>query len=301
MWELDYKEIWVLKSWCFWTVVLEKTLESPLDCKEIESVHSEDQPWDFFGRNDAKAETPVLWPPHVKSWLIGKDSDAGRDWGQEEGDDRGWDGCMASLTQWTWVWVNSGFWWWTVRPHVLRFMGLQWVGTTEQMNWTELNWRTYHVLGIILKSFHIKCHFYFYEHHVLGISTPRFYRCVKWDSENLIDFPRFLQWQRNLNATQFESVQPPCLCICHILPSINVSFVNYFKYSKSAASAVLMEVLLFILYYQTKKEVFQVSFCHSKIFQVGKKKMYCLRASCYEPARANYTYLFPGPCLVASG
>ena len=69
----------------FWTVVLEKTLESPLDCKEIQPVHSEgDQPWDFFGRSDAKAETPVLWPPHAKSWLIGKDSDAGRDWGQEE-------------------------------------------------------------------------------------------------------------------------------------------------------------------------------------------------------------------------
>ena len=68
-----------------WTVVLEKTLESPLDCKEIQSVHSEgDQPWDFFGRNDAKAETPVLWPPHAKSRLIGKDSDAGRDWGQEK-------------------------------------------------------------------------------------------------------------------------------------------------------------------------------------------------------------------------
>ena len=71
--------------WCFWTVVLEKTLESPLDCKEIQLVHSEgDQPWDFFGRNDAKAETPVLWPPHEKSWLIGRDSDAGRDWEQEE-------------------------------------------------------------------------------------------------------------------------------------------------------------------------------------------------------------------------
>ena len=85
MWELDCEESWAPKNWCFWTVVLEKTLESPLDCEEIQPVHSEgDQPWDFFGRNDAKAETPVLWPPHVKSWLIGKDSDAGRDWGQEE-------------------------------------------------------------------------------------------------------------------------------------------------------------------------------------------------------------------------
>ena len=85
MWELDCEEGWVLKNWCFWTVVLEKTLESPLDCKEIQPVHSKgDQPWDFYGRNDAKAETPILWPPHAKSWFIGKDSDAGRDWGQEE-------------------------------------------------------------------------------------------------------------------------------------------------------------------------------------------------------------------------
>ena len=85
MWELDCEEGWTLKNWWFSTIVLEKTLESPLDRKEIQPVHSEgDQPWDFFGRNDAKAETPVLWPPHVKSWLFGKDSDAGRDWGQEE-------------------------------------------------------------------------------------------------------------------------------------------------------------------------------------------------------------------------
>ena len=85
MWELDCEEGWVPKNWCFWTVVLEETLESPLDCKEIQPVHSEGgQPWDFFGRNDAKAETPVLWPPHAERWLIGKDSDAGRDWGQEE-------------------------------------------------------------------------------------------------------------------------------------------------------------------------------------------------------------------------
>ena len=85
MWELDCEEGRVPKNWCFWTVVLEKTLESPLDCKEIQLVHSEgDQPWDFFGRNNAKAEAPVLWSPHVKSWLFGKDSDAGTDWGQEE-------------------------------------------------------------------------------------------------------------------------------------------------------------------------------------------------------------------------
>ena len=85
MGELDCEEGWVLKNWCFWTVVLEKTPESPLNCKEIQPVHSEGvQPQDFVGRNDAKAETPILWPPHAKSWLIGKSSDAGRDWGQEE-------------------------------------------------------------------------------------------------------------------------------------------------------------------------------------------------------------------------
>ena len=85
MLELDCEESWALKNWCFWTVVLEKTLESPLDCKEIQPVHSKgDQSWLFIGRTDAKAETPILWPPHATRWLIGKDSDAGKDWGQEE-------------------------------------------------------------------------------------------------------------------------------------------------------------------------------------------------------------------------
>ena len=85
MWDLDCEESSALKNWCFWTVVLEKTLKSPLDCKEIQPVHpKEDQSWVFIGRTDAEAETLILWPPHAKSWLIGKDPDAGRDWGQEE-------------------------------------------------------------------------------------------------------------------------------------------------------------------------------------------------------------------------
>ena len=83
MWELDCEESWALKNWCFWTVVLEKTLESPLDCKEIQPVHPKgDQSSVFIGRTDAEAETPILWPPHGKRWLIGKDPDAGKDWGR---------------------------------------------------------------------------------------------------------------------------------------------------------------------------------------------------------------------------
>ena len=136
MWELDCEESWAPKNWCFWTVVLDKT-KSPLDCKEIKSVHSKGhQSWVFFGRNDAEAETPVLWSPHAKSWLIGKE------WSWEglgaggEGDDRGWDGWMASPTRWTWVWVNSGSWWWIGRPGVLQFMGSQ--SQTWLSDWTEL-------------------------------------------------------------------------------------------------------------------------------------------------------------------
>ena len=151
MWELDYKESWAPKNWCFWTVVLEKTLESPLDCKKIQPVHSKgDQSWVFIGKTDAEAETPILCPPHAKSWLIWRDPDAGKDLRMGgEGDDRGWDGWMASLTQWTWVWVNSGSWWWTGRPGVLQFMGSQRVGH----NWvTELNWRIFVPVQIKLKT-----------------------------------------------------------------------------------------------------------------------------------------------------
>ena len=86
MWELDYKESWALENWRFWTVVLEKTLESPLGCKEIQPVHPKgDQCWVFIGRTDVEAETPILWPPDLKSWLTWKDPDVGKDWGQEKG------------------------------------------------------------------------------------------------------------------------------------------------------------------------------------------------------------------------
>ena len=137
MWELNHKEGWVLKSWCFWTVVLEKTLESPLDCKEIKPVTPKgNQPWIVIGRTDAEAEASVLRPPYAKSQLTGKDPGAGKDWRQEEnGTTRGWEGYIASLTQWTWVWPNSGRWLRTGKPDVLKSTGSQRVGhnrATEQ-------------------------------------------------------------------------------------------------------------------------------------------------------------------------
>ena len=139
MWELDCEEGWALKNWCFWTVVLEKTLASPLDYKEIQPVHSEgDQPWDFFGGHDAKAETPVLWPPHAKSWLIEKDPDAGRVWGQEEkgtteDEMAGWhhwlDGCES---EWT-LGVGDG----QGGLACCDSWGCKESDTTEWLNWTE--------------------------------------------------------------------------------------------------------------------------------------------------------------------
>ena len=169
MCELDCEEGWVPKNWCFWSVVLEKTLESPLNCKEIQPVHSEgDQPWVFFGRNDAKAETPVLLPPYMKSWLIGKD------WCWEglgaggEGDDRGWDGWMASPTWWTWVWVKSGSWWWTGEPGVLQSWGRKESDTTEWLNWKLiscflLSWNVSYNIWFIWRSLpQIEVSFFYY-------------------------------------------------------------------------------------------------------------------------------------------
>ena len=140
MWELDYKESWTPKNWCFWTVVLEKTLESPLDCKKVQPVHPKgDQSWMFIGRTDVEAETPILWPPDAKNWFIWKDSDAGKNWRQEEkgmteDDIAGWH-----------HWLNGHEFEWT--PGVSdRQGGLAcWShgvakGWTRLSDWTELNW-----------------------------------------------------------------------------------------------------------------------------------------------------------------
>ena len=148
MWELDYKEGWVPKNWCLWTVVLEKTLESPLDCKEIKPVNPKgNQPWIFIGRTDVEAETAILWPLDAKSLIFWKDPDARKDWGREEkGDNRGWDGWMASLTWWTWVWIISGTWWWTRKPGMLQSVGSQRV----RHDWmTELNRYHYFIMATL--------------------------------------------------------------------------------------------------------------------------------------------------------
>ena len=141
------------KNWCFRIVVLEKTLESPLDCKEIQPVHPKgNQPWIFIGRTGAEAEISILWPPDARSWLIGKDPDAQKDCKCKRR--RGWQRLRwldASPTQWTWIWANSGKQWRTGKPGILQFMGLQRVGynlVTEQ----QYNLRACRVVsgGIIL-------------------------------------------------------------------------------------------------------------------------------------------------------
>ena len=142
MWELHYNESWVPKNWCFWTVVLEKTLESPLDCKEIQPVHPKgNQSWIFIGRTDDWSwnfNPLATWREELSHWK--------RPWCWErlkvgeEGDDRRWDGWMSSLTWWTWVWAISGSWWWTGRPGVLQPMGSQRVrhDRVTELAWTEV-------------------------------------------------------------------------------------------------------------------------------------------------------------------
>ena len=140
MWELDHKEGWALKNWCFSTVVSEKTLETPLDCKEIQPVHpQENQSWIFIGRTDAEAETLntlATWCQELthlqRLWCW----ERLKVWG--EGNDRGWDGWMASLTRWTWDWVSSGRWWWKGSLACCSPWGCKESDTTEWLNWTEL-------------------------------------------------------------------------------------------------------------------------------------------------------------------
>ena len=143
IWELDYKKSWALKNWCFWTVVLEKTHESPLDCKAIKPANPKgNQSWIFIGRTDAEAETPntlATWCEEPTHWK--------RPWcleglkARREGDNRRQNGWMASLTQWAWVWGSSGSWWWTGMPGMLQFIGSQRVGYELATKQQQLLWR----------------------------------------------------------------------------------------------------------------------------------------------------------------
>ena len=151
MWELDCEEGWAPKNWCFWTVLLEKTLESPLDCKEIQPVPPKgDQSLVFIGRTDVEAETPILWPPDVKCWLIWKDPDAGKDWGPEE---KGM--TEDEIVGWHHRLNGHGFRW-TLgvgdRQRGLVYCsswGRKESDTTEWLKWTELNWNIYWYLQLI--------------------------------------------------------------------------------------------------------------------------------------------------------
>ena len=139
MQELDHKESWTLKNWCFSIVVLEKTLKSLFHFKEIKPINPKgNQSWIVLGRNDAEAEAPVFGPPDQRTDSFEKILTLGKIKAGGEGDKRGWDGWMASPTQWTWFWASSGSWWWTGNPGVLQSMGLQRVGhhwATELTDW----------------------------------------------------------------------------------------------------------------------------------------------------------------------
>ena len=139
-WTVKKAEHWKINAfelWCW-----RRLLRVPWTTRRSnQSILKEISPGCYLEGMMLKLKLPILWPPHVKSWLTGKDSDAGRDWGVGgEGDDRGWDGWMASPTWWTWVWVNSRSWWWTGRPGMLRFMGWQRVGHdwVTELNWTDV-------------------------------------------------------------------------------------------------------------------------------------------------------------------
>ena len=156
---------------------MEKTLERPLECKEIQPVHPKgDQSWMFTGRTDAEAEAPVVWPPDAKSWLTRKDPDAGKDWTGGEGDDRGWDGWMALPTRWIWVWASSRSWWWTGMPGVLQSMQSQrvahdWV-TERQQGMEKGKQEKVNVIVQLVSHLFLWLDFFFFSGYLLKGCSP---------------------------------------------------------------------------------------------------------------------------------
>ena len=212
MWELDYKESQAPKNWCFWTVVLEKTLPSPLDCKEIQPVHPKgDQSWVFIGRTDIEAETSILWPPDRKSWLIWKDTDAGKDWGQEEkgmteDEMAGWHHRLdGHESEWTpGVGMDREAW----RAAVLGVTKSQ----TQLSDWTELN----------------------------GTSTS-----VALFLQKLLGVYRIIRGLRQLRSFAAIRIINSCCCIASVSPSLgNSSFENLSPLVLFAAQASLMQAVL---------------------------------------------------------
>jgi len=200
MWELDYKESWAPKNWCFWTVVLEKTLESLLKCKEIKPVNPKgNQSWMFIGRIDGEAETPILWPPDAKNWLIWKDPDAGKDWRQEEKgrlEDEmiGWhhrlDGHEFEQA--------LGSWWWTGKPGVLQSMGSQRVGHNwaTELNWIELlpNSSIQILFSCFAQIFHLTVYFSFEHFYFALVNNAVMVSGEQWrDSAILVHVSHFPQ------------------------------------------------------------------------------------------------------------
>ena len=145
--------------YALWTMVLEKTLERPLDCKEIKAVHpKKNQYWIFTGKTEFEAEAPIICPPDGKNWPIGKDPDVRKDWRQAEKGKTRWDGWMASPSRWTWAWVSSESWWWIGKPDMLQSMALQKDGH-DWKDWTELNkLRTKRLINPIASSWWLASH-----------------------------------------------------------------------------------------------------------------------------------------------
>ena len=208
MWELDCEESWAPKNWCFWTVVLEKTLASPLNCKEIQLVHPKgDQSWVFTGRTYVEVETPILWPPLVKSWLIGKDSDAGRDWGQEEkgmteDEMAGWHHRLNGReSEWT-LGVADG----QGGLACCDSWGPKESATTERLNWLKvvcLIWGVRHIAGdTTLKSWSVPGSS---SQRLLWLSWPPFSGFLLFTRRQDVD--GLLSWRLNARCNMLDNLQ----------------------------------------------------------------------------------------------